>query len=123
MEFKAQKPIYRQIADYILEKIISGAWKPGDRMQSVRDFAAEVQVNPNTVVKAYNFLNDKEIIYTQRGIGYFIAEDALQQAYDFQREAFLKKELPGFFRKMELLRIDFEELEALYKKHYQYEKQ
>lgn len=123
MEFKAQKPIYRQIADFVLERIIAREWKAGDRLQSVRDFAAEVQVNPNTVVKAFNFLSDKEIIYTQRGIGYFIAEDALQKAYDFQKAVFLDKELPGMLKKMALLNIDFEELEALYKKYYQYENQ
>lgn len=123
MEFKTQKPIYRQIADYVLEQIIAGAWKAGDRLQSVRDFAAEVQVNPNTIVKAFNFLSDKEIIYTQRGIGYFIADDALKKAYDFQKEVFLKKELPALLKKMDLLNIDFEEFAALYKKYYQYENQ
>jgi len=123
MEFKAQKPIYRQIADYILEKILSGEWKGGDRLPSVRDLAAELQVKSNTVVKAFNFLSDKEIIHTQRGIGYFISDGARQKAYDFQKKTFLKNELPGFFIRMDLLNIDFEELEALYKKMHQYENQ
>lgn len=123
MEFEAQKPIYRQIADYLLEQLISGVLKPGNRLPSVRDLAAEVQVNPNTVVKSFNFLSDLEIIYTQRGIGYFIAEGALAKAYDFQKKEFLKLELPVLFKKMELLKVDFEELKELYEKIYLYENQ
>jgi DNA-binding transcriptional regulator YhcF (GntR family) len=123
MEFIPQKPIYRQIADYILNNIITEELKPGDRLQSVRDMAAEVQVNPNTVVRTFNFLSDEEVIYNQRGIGYFIADDAREKAYAFQRKYFIENELPLVFRTMDLLKIDFEELEALHEKIYPYENQ
>ncbi|PHN06508.1 GntR family transcriptional regulator [Flavilitoribacter nigricans] len=123
MEFKTQKPIYRQIADYLLENVLSGELQAGDRIPSVRDMAAEVEVNPNTVVRTYSFLSDLDIIYNQRGIGYFIAEDARTRAYNFQKEVFIEEELPALFKNMDLLRIDFEELEALHQKLYPYEKQ
>lgn len=123
MEFKTQKPIYRQIADFLLENILSGELEVGDRIPSVRDLAAEVQVNPNTVVRSYSFLSDLDVIYNQRGIGYFIAERGRQKAYDFQKHVFIEEELPLLFKNMDLLNIDFEELEALHQKHYPYEKQ
>ena len=62
MKFKNQKSIYRQIADFILDSILEGQISPGERIQSVREMASEVQVNPNTVMRTYNFLSDKEII-------------------------------------------------------------
>ena len=123
MEFKTQKPIYRQIADYLLEHVLAGELQAGDRISSVRDLAAEVQVNPNTVVRAYSFLSELDIIYNQRGIGYFIADGAQEKAYAFQKEAFVEEELPLLFKNMDLLNIDFEELEALHQKLYPYEKQ
>lgn len=114
MEFKSQKPIYRQIADFILEMVLSEQWKGGDRIQSVRELAAEVEVNPNTVARTFNFLNDRELIYNKRGVGYFLVEDALEKAYSLKKDTFVKEELPDLFKTMDLLKIDFNELKNLY---------
>lgn len=103
-----------QIADFMLDNILSGGWKNGDRVQSVREMAATVEVNPNTVVRSYNYLQDMGIIFNKRGIGYFVAEDALTLTQQIRREAFLREELPSLFHAMELLGVKIDELPKLY---------
>ena len=114
MEFKNQKAIYRQIADHILENILAERLQAGDRIQSVRDLAEEVQVNPNTVVRSFNFLSGRDIIFNQRGIGYFVAEDALKKTRALKKAAFVKEQLPELFKMMQLLDINFDELHQFY---------
>ncbi|MEZ5041128.1 MAG: GntR family transcriptional regulator [Saprospiraceae bacterium] len=114
MDFKQQKAIYIQIADYLLENILAGELNQGDKVQSVREMAATVQVNPNTVVRSFNYLQDKGIIVNQRGIGYFVADDALEKTQALKRENFIQQELPQLFKMMELLDMKFDDLKAIY---------
>ena len=114
MNFKQDRSIYLQIADYITEKILSGKWKEGDRIPSVRDMAVSIEVNPNTVAHTYNYLQDKGIIYNQRGIGYFVDNQALANTRKCEREAFLKELLPRLFKAMLLLRIDMKEIKRMF---------
>ena len=114
MEFKDGKAIYLQIADYITENILKGDWKEGDRIASVREFAVEIEVNPNTVMRAYSYLQDEGIIFNKRGIGYFVGEDSMEKVMSLKKEDFVKKELPYFFRILDILKIDFESLQAMY---------
>ncbi len=110
MEFKEQRAIYLQIADHICEKILKKVLKKNDRIPSVREFAINVEVNPNTVVRTYAYLEKQGIIYKQRGIGYFVAESAYKKVLQLQKEAFLKKEWPHVRKIMDLLEISFEDL-------------
>lgn len=114
MEFNSPKPIYQQIADYILAMIISGQWPPGQRIKSVRELAAEVDVNPNTVARTYSFLSESDIIYNKRGIGYFLGDDAKEKAQAFERWKFINEDLPKVFRSMDLLEISIEKFDKLY---------
>jgi GntR family transcriptional regulator len=106
MEFNQNKPIYLQIADGILEKILSSELKEGDRILSVRELGAELGVNPNTVMRSYEKLTLDGIIYNQRGIGYFVADGARSAALENSRADFLENELPQILRRMELLGLD-----------------
>jgi len=115
MNFKNQKAIYMQIADLVIENILAQSIHGGERMQSVREMAETVQVNPNTVMRSYSYLQDEGLIFNKRGIGYFIAEDALKRTQDMKKNVFIQNALPEFFRQMDLLGIDFEELKKLYK--------
>jgi len=115
MEFRKNQTIYLQIADFICENIIAEQWIKGDKIQSVREMAATIQVNPNTVMRTYSHLQDLGIIFNQRGIGYFVADDALQKTKELKKEAFIKEYLPDVFKTMDLLDIDFEDLKVLYK--------
>jgi DNA-binding transcriptional regulator YhcF (GntR family) len=114
MEFKEKKSIYVQIADHICENIVKGIWKEEDRIASVREFAVDIEVNPNTVMRAYSYLQDEGIIYNKRGIGYFVGENSVEKVMKIKREEFVKKELPNFFKTLEMLGIDFDELKAMY---------
>ena len=68
MEFKAQRAIYLQIADHVCEKILKKILQENDRIPSVREFAVSIEVNPNTIVRTYAYLEEQGIIYKQRGI-------------------------------------------------------
>ncbi len=113
MNFKKPKAIYMQIADYLCESILAADLKGGDRIQSVREMAAQVEVNPNTVARTYSYLQEKEIIFNKRGVGYFVAADALEKTKTLKKEAFIKQFLPEVFKLMELLEISFEDLKQL----------
>jgi GntR family transcriptional regulator len=114
MNFEHDRAIYLQIADYITENILSAAWKENDRIPSTRDLAVSIEVNPNTVIRTYNYLQDKGIIFNQRGIGYFIAGDALKKTKDLGRETFINEQLPRLFKAMDLLGITMEEVREIY---------
>ncbi|MGA0556515.1 GntR family transcriptional regulator [Larkinella sp. VNQ87] len=115
MDFLDQKAIYLQIADFVCEKILLDQWPPGGRIPSVRDLGVELEVNPNTVVRTYDFLQQKSIIYNKRGIGYFASDDAPERIKSHRREQFLETELPQFFRNLYLLNISLDEIEQRYK--------
>jgi len=115
MEFKETQAIYLQIGDYVCEQILLGRWKEGDRILSVRELGVDLQVNPNTVMRTYDFLQTGEIIYNKRGVGYFVADDAKTKIISYRRKQFLEQELPLFFKNIQILGMDFEEIS----KHYQ----
>ena len=101
-----QKPIYLQIADRLMEQILQGEPAEDDRMSSVRDVAASMGVNPNTVMRTYEKLTADEIIYNKRGIGYFVSADAREKILEAQKADFLSKDVPAILRKMKLLGLD-----------------
>lgn len=114
MNFKENQPIYLQIAELVCERILLGQWPPGSRMPSVRDLGVEVQVNPNTVVRTYDFLEQKGIIVNRRGVGFFADEAAAEKIRTFRREQFMNQELPVFLKTLRLLDIPFEEIQQRY---------
>lgn len=116
MQFKDNQSIYLQIADHLCEKILLKEWKPEERIPSVRELAVALEVNPNTVMRTFEFLQQQEIIYNQRGIGYFVAQKAYANALSYRKEEFLQKDLPGVFRNIYLLGMDMEELKPRFEK-------
>lgn len=114
MEFKKNQTIYMQIADFICERIILLEWKEADKIASVREFASQIEVNPNTVMRTYSYLQDEGIIYNKRGIGFFVQEGASAKIKAMKKQTFINEILPEIFRKMKMLDIDFKELENLY---------
>ena len=106
MEFNENKSIYLQICDAICEQILSGSLRPDERIPSVREYGAEIGVNPNTIMRSYEKLTADGIIYNRRGIGYFISPNALETVLEAQRKEFLENELPAILKRMALLGID-----------------
>jgi DNA-binding transcriptional regulator YhcF (GntR family) len=114
MEFKETQAIYLQIGDYICEQILPGRWKESDRLPSVRELGVALEVNPNTVMRAYDFLQSKDIIFNKRGVGYFVAEEAKKKILAYRKKQFLEQELPLLFKNMNLLGMTLQELENEY---------
>lgn len=110
MEFKENQAIYLQIAQHFLENILQKKWKTGEKIPSIRDVAVEFEVNPNTTMRTFNFLQDKGIIFNKRGIGYYIAEDGFEKTLHLKKEQFITEELPAFFKTMKLLGLTIEDL-------------
>lgn len=111
------KPIYLQIADRICDQILAGEYHEGDRLPSVREYAAQVQVNPNTMMRTYEILANDEIIFNKRGIGYFIADGAVAHVHTMRDHRFMSDELPDLFRRMHLLGIEPQQLSELYSQY------
>ena len=117
MQFRESQAIYLQIADYVSEKILLKEWVPDQRIPSVRDLAMQLEVNPNTAMRAVDFLQQQEIIYNQRGIGYFVSPTAYKNALLYRKSEFTEKDMPAVFRNMYLLGIELDELKPRFEKY------
>jgi len=117
MEFREKEAIYLQIAAYVGEQITLDKWPLEEKIPSVRDLAVDLQVNPNTVVRAYEFLQNKSVISNKRGIGFFVEHDAKLKIREYKKERFLSQDLPEFFKSIYLLDLDMEQISGLYRKY------
>lgn len=113
MQFNNDKSIFLQIMDNITERIVNGKYPVGEKIPSVRELAADMGVNPNTIMRTYNELQALDIIDNKRGIGYFVSPKATKIILERKKKEFFKKVLPEFIRQAELLDITADEL----KKH------
>lgn len=107
-DFKQDRAIYLQMAERICDEILAGKYNADDRIPSVRELAVLLEVNTNTVVKTYELLLQWEVIYTKRGLGYFVTTDALKKIRQTRNSKFMNENLPELFRQMELLDIPIE---------------
>lgn len=123
MIFKESKPIYLQIADRICDEILQGIYHEGERIPSVREYAALVEVNANTAMRAFDFLQNQSVITMKRGIGYYVSDGARGRILVFRREAFYNEELFDFFHQIYTLGFSMEEVNELYHKYEQSMKQ
>ena len=117
MKFRESKSIYLQIADRICDEILQGQYKEEERIPSVREYAATVEVNANTVVRSFDYLQGQDIIYNKRGLGYFVAQSGRERILELRKEVFLRDELPEFFRQLKTLDIPFKDVEKMYKNY------
>jgi GntR family transcriptional regulator len=114
MNFIENKSIYIQITEFVQEKILLNKWQAEEKIPSVRDLAAELQVNPNTVMRAYETLQQEGVIYNRRGVGNHVSPNAVEMILKTRKNNFLESELPLLFKNMVLLNIGFDEVERLY---------
>ncbi|MDA0194286.1 MAG: GntR family transcriptional regulator [Bacteroidetes bacterium] len=113
MEFNNNKSIFLQIADNITEKVVNGTFPPGEKIPSVRELAADLGVNPNTIMRTYNELQAMKIIDNKRGIGFFVNPDARETILEQKKSEFFDHVLPQFLHQAKLVGISIPEL----KKH------
>lgn len=116
MNFKESKAIYLQIAERICDEVLLGQYRKEERIPSVREYAAVVEVNANTVMRSYDYLQTQGVIYNKRGIGYFVSADARELIFSVRKEYFMKEESDYFFRQLSMLGISAEELADMYRK-------
>ncbi|RXK82926.1 GntR family transcriptional regulator [Filimonas effusa] len=109
--------IYLQIVDYVCEQILQQKWLPEVKVPSVRELAMQLEVNPNTVARAYDFLKQQEIIMDKRGIGYFITTGAVALVMQYRKKIFIDTELPPVFRIMRMLDLSPQDLQPLFERY------
>jgi GntR family transcriptional regulator len=103
-------PIYRQLRDRVVAMILDGILKQGDALPSVRQVAADFQLNPITVSKAYQELVDDQLVEKRRGLGMYVAEGARNALLHSERERFLREEWPTLRDRLERLGLDLKTL-------------
>ena len=113
MDFHGQKSIFLQIADLLCDGILEKKWEAETRIPSVRELAASVEVNPNTVMRAYTYLQDLEIINNKRGIGFFVTQNAVENITKIKKQEFINHEIPRIAKTLKSLDLSFEELKRL----------
>lgn len=114
MLFKENKPIYLQIAEFICEEILADKYAELERIPSVREYAANVEVNPNTMVRTFEYLQSNNVIFNKRGMGYFVSEGAKVTIRNMRKHNFLEGTLPEFFREIDLLEITIDDIVKMY---------
>jgi len=115
MEFKDNEAIYLQIAAFVCDNILIRKWPAEQKIPSVRDLAVELEVNPNTVMRSYEYLQNQQIVYNKRGLGLFVAPDGYDMVKQLRRENFLQQNLPRLFKEMYLLDISIAEIEKKFR--------
>jgi len=117
MNFKDNKAIYLQIAERICDEILLDKYREEERIPSVREYAQVVEVNFNTVMRSFDYLQVSDIIFNKRGIGYFVSEGAKKKILSIRKKYFLENEINDFFRQIRMLDIPVEEIVNMYKQY------
>ena len=115
MDFNENKPIYLQITDGIMDEILAEIYPAEGRLLSVREYAAKVEVNANTVMRSYERLAQQGYIYNRRGIGFFISPDARQKILDARGSDLVDNRLENIFSLLSHLNIDPDQLRDAYR--------
>jgi len=103
-------PIYRQLKERVVAMMLDGVLKPGDALPSVRQVAAEYQLNPITVSRAYQELADEALVEKRRGLGMYVTEEASKKLLASERERFLQEEWPLVLERIQRLGLTMEQL-------------
>ncbi|MBS0213932.1 MAG: GntR family transcriptional regulator [Proteobacteria bacterium] len=103
-------PIYRQLKERIVVMMLDGQLKPGDALPSVRQIAADYQLNPITVSRAYQELADESLVEKRRGLGMYVTDGAPTKLLASERERFLREEWPAIVERIARLGLRLDDL-------------
>ncbi len=113
MEFNDNKPIYRQILDYAFNCILTGAWRAGETIPSVRELTCELGVNNRTVLKAFDELQNLRVIESRRGLGFLLAQNGIDIIRKERKREFFENTLPQIIEEMRILGISPDEVTSM----------
>lgn len=114
MDFNENRPIYLQIADSIMDGVLSGEYPAESRLPSVREYAARLEVNANTVMRSYDCLQQQMVIFNKRGIGFFVLPEARKRILEMRRNIFFQEEADYFFSRLVSFGLTPSDLAELY---------
>lgn len=103
-------PIYRQLKEKVIGMMLDGLLKPGDALPSVRQVAADYQLNPITVSRAYQELVDETLVEKRRGLGMYVTDGARDKLLATERERFLREEWPLMLERIRRLGLELDTL-------------
>jgi GntR family transcriptional regulator len=112
VQWNDSAPIYRQLKERVIAMMLDGVLKPGDALPSVRQVAAEYQLNPITVSRAYQELADETLVEKRRGLGMYVTEEASKKLLASERDRFLNEEWPLVLERIQRLGLDIQALLA-----------
>ncbi|PIQ36922.1 MAG: GntR family transcriptional regulator [Lysobacterales bacterium CG17_big_fil_post_rev_8_21_14_2_50_64_11] len=110
VQWNDNSPIYRQLKERVVAMMLDGVLKPGDALPSVRQIAAEYQLNPITVSRAYQELVDESLVEKRRGLGMYVSDGAPEKLLSSEREHFMRDEWPLVLERMHRLGLDIKSL-------------
>jgi GntR family transcriptional regulator len=108
IEWNDNQPIYRQLRDQVVDRILDGSFAEGDAVPSVRQVASDYNINHLTVAKAYQELVDDGLLEKRRGLGMFVLQGARSMLSTNEQHKFLKEELPALVERIQVLGLDIE---------------
>lgn len=112
MEWNDKQPIYRQLRDLVLERIMDGTFAEGEAVPSVRQVATDYQINHLTVGKAYQELVDSGLLEKRRGLGMYVTTGARAALTADEQGRFYTEEVPAFAERVRALGLDMEDVAA-----------
>ena len=113
LDFTGEKPIFQQIAEWLEDGILSGAFPEESQVPSITEFSVQYKINPATALKGINLLVDAGVIYKKRGVGMFVQKGAADQLRHKRKESFYEHFVSGLVAEAKRLGIGREELAAL----------
>ncbi len=108
IEWNDNQPIYRQLRDLVIQRILDGSFPEGDAVPSVRQVASDYNINHLTVAKAYQELVDDGLLEKRRGLGMFVLSGAREALTNNEQQKFLEEELPAFAERVRSLGLDID---------------
>ncbi len=113
IEWNDNQPIYRQLRDMVVERVLDGTFAEGAAVPSVRQVASDYNINHLTVAKAYQELVDDGLLETKRGLGMFVLSGARTALSKNEQRKFLEDELPAFAERIHMLGLEMAEVTTL----------
>ena len=111
------RPIYIRLADQICDRILLDEYRKLERIPSVREYAVSQQVNPATAARAFETLERQGVIFNKRGLGFFVAETAVDIIRKMRLEAMLGEESELFFSRLAVLEVSPDQLKEMYSEY------